>query len=187
MVPGARTYSDVTRDGPTTVVFSTSITKGLKQEHFDEKVNGQVIFRRFHGHKARHIKEYVWTHLEELTPASAIIQMGGNDLPTPRHNPVPVIDIANHIIETGVICRNYGVQKVCIGGVISRRQHYMQQRCRDLNALLVNMCKIHGFIFLDNSDIESRDLYDGVHLNDQGNGKLFENYLFGLNGDIIVT
>ena len=184
VVPGVRSYSDVTKNGPTTVVFSTSITKGLRS--FDDTVDGKVHFRRYHGQKARHIKECVWMHLEELAPSAVILQMGGNDLPTPRYNPVPTIEIAKHIIETGVICRNFGVQKVCVGGVTIRKQFYTRQRCRELNVHLAEMCKIHGFVFIDNSDIELEHLYDGVHLNEEGSNKLYENYLFGLNADIVI-
>ena len=185
IVPGIRNYNEVTRDGPNTVVFSTSITKGIGYSEFNERITGQANFRRFHGHKVRHIKEYVWTHLEELSPSSAIIQMGGNDLPTPKDNPVPVIEIANHIIETGIICRNYGVQKICIGSVTPRKQHYTIHRRKELNDHLQQMCKVHKFIYIDNSEIGTEHLYDGVHLTDEGSNILRDNYLDALNASVV--
>ena len=186
-MPGERTYKEVTRDGPTTVIFSTSITKGLPFTDFNEKVNGKVDFRRFHGHKAKHIKEYVWTHLEELSPSQAIIQMGGNDLPTPRDKPVPVVDIANHIIQTGVICRNYGVKKVCIGGVTLRKQQYTHHRRRELNNHLRSLCKLHKFVYINNDDIGLEHLYDGTHLTDEGSNILCDNYTYVLNNVAVPT
>ena len=117
--------------------------------------------------------------ISKYSPDGIII---GNDLPTPRYNPVPVADIANEIIETGLLCRRYGVQHIFISSVLLRRQFYQQQRCRDLNAFLRDLCVVHNFIFIDNANISVEHLFtDGVHLTDQGSQILCDNYLFYLN------
>jgi lysophospholipase L1-like esterase len=184
MVPGPRPYNDVVEKGPETLIFSTSITKGLRMGEFNEYHEGvgRVSRHRYHGGKARHIKDYLWVHLSEVRPETVILQMGSNDLPTPRSNPEPVSNIVEEIIKSGLICREYGVKNIFIGSVILRRAYYMQTRCRELNDELMKRCKEHGFIYIDNSNINTSHLQqDGVHLTDEGSNLLGNNYLFYLN------
>lgn len=184
LVPGPRNYNDVVAKGSETLIFSTSITKGINKKEFNEHFEGDgtVSFRRFHGGLARHIKHYLWVHLSEVQPESVIIQTGGNDLLTPRSNPVPVADIAKHIIDSGLICREYGTKNILISSVPTRRAQYMQVRCNELNRILEEQCKTHGFIFIDNSNIGTSCLQnDGVHLLNEGSAVLARNYLFSLN------
>lgn len=168
------------------LIFSTSITKGIRPGEFNEYYdgNGKVSFRRFHGGHARHIKEYLWTHLQAVAPKTVIIQSGSNDLPTSRYDPVPVGDIANDIMASGITCKQYGVENVIVSSVLPRNKWFLQERARDLNKFLSELCKVHGFIFIDNFNISvDQHLYsDGVHLNDEGTIVLANNYLECLNG-----
>ena len=185
-VPGPRTYNDVVEKGSETLVFSTSITKGIRVREFNEYVEGNrtVSFRRFHGAKAHHIKEYLHVHLNETRPKSVIIQAGGNDLPTPKYNPISVSDIANEIVESGLLCKKFGVKTIYISSVLTRKPKFMQERCVELNNFLRELCKIHGFIFMENGNITTEHLqYDGVHLSNEGSIILANNYLFYLNDD----
>ena len=183
LVPGPRTYSDVARKGEECLIFSTSITKGIKVNEFNDNYDGGTAsFRRFHGGRVRHIKEYLWTHLEERQPKTVIIHAGGNDLPTPKgEQPIPVGDIANDVMEAGIICRRYGVRDIFISSVTLRKQMYVQRRCQELNDFLRELCKLHGFIYLDNSNIKLEHLFDGTHLNHEGSVILANNYLYYLN------
>ena len=184
MVPGNRNYSDVVKQGPQICVFSTSITKHIKKKELNDLYVGEgtISFRRFHGAIARDVKKYIGVHLEEETPESVIIQTGGNDLPTPRSNPVPVSEIAGEIIKSGLLCQRGGVKNIFIGGVLLRRPYYTQSRCRELNELLREECKRHGFIYIDNTNIDMSHVHDdGVHLTFEGSNILRDNYSFYLN------
>ena len=98
------------------------MTKGIRIKEFNRFFKGgTAFFRRFHGAKARHVKNYVSTHLEEEQPDTVIIHAGGNDLPTRKNNPTPVLEIANHIIEAGQICASYDVDNIYISSVINRK------------------------------------------------------------------
>ena len=134
------------------------------------------------GGKVRHIKDYITTHLRENRYETVLLQIGSNDIPTPRSNPVPVEEIAKIIIDTGLMCREYGVKDVLIAGIIPRRQWYTFNRCAELNKILIAECKLHNFIFIDNSNVLPTHLHsDGIHLNDEGSEVLTQNYLFSLN------
>lgn len=119
-VPGPRNYNQVVERGSEVLIFSTSITKGIRAWEFNDNLEGNrtASFRRFHGAKAHHVKEYLQVHLKETSPKTTIIQTGGNDLHTSKYNPVPVSDIANEIMESGEICRRHGVKTIYISSVL---------------------------------------------------------------------
>ena len=170
------------KEGEKTLVFSTSMTKGINFKNFNDRYNGGTAwFRRYHGGKARHIKHYVSTHLHEERPDNVIIHVGGNDLPTKKYAPVPVAEIADHIIQMAQTCDMYGAKKVCISSVLPRKAKYMQHRCKDLH-----LCRKNDFIFINNSDINLDHLEnDGVHLNKSGTELLENNFLNVLNARVL--
>ena len=170
-----------------TLVFSTSITKGIRVNEFNEYlIEGEARFQRFHGGRVKHFKNYLATHLEEERPSTVVLQAGGNDLPTTRKNPTPVSEIANSIIEAGLMCRQYGVSRILISSVLPRAQAYMQGRRRELNDVLRILCEKHRFIFIENNDIILKEHIcgDGVHLNDARSTLLARNFLTHLNSHI---
>ena len=105
--PGISSYTDAVRDGKRTVIFSSSMTKGIRVKRFSSCLdNGIAHFWRFHGAKAKHVKQHVSIHLDEEHPDRVIILAGGNDLPTKRDNPTPVETIAQEIIDTDLYVLN---------------------------------------------------------------------------------
>ena len=123
---------------------------------------------------------YVTPRISDERPETVIIQGGGNDLRF-INDSVPVETIADHVIEAGMVAKRYNVSNILIGGVTTRKRREEKDRCEALNEVLLNLCREHGFIFIDNSDIEDEHLYlDGVHLNDRGTKILADNYLNSL-------
>lgn len=181
--PGENAYNEAVKYGKTTVVFSTSMTKGINVRNFNNNYKlGTARFRRFPGAKSKQLKHYVLPTLTDDKPQVVLLQCGGNDLPTGRANPTPVEDVANEIIEIAKTCENYGVENILISSVITRKQDYMDRRRKELNDLLIEMCYNLGFIYIDNDNIKHEHLYhDGVHLNHDGSNILSNNYLHSLN------
>ena len=181
--PGVNTYSEATKDGKVTVIFSTSITKGINVREFNKHYKmGIARFRRFHGAKAKYIKHYVIPTLVDENPKVVLLQCGGNDLPTSRNNPTPVEDIAKNIIETAQVCENFGAEHIFIGSITTRTQGYVDRRRIKLNEILREMCYDAGYNFVDNDNITHDHLFqDGVHLNYEGNDILTNNFLHSLN------
>ena len=139
--PGQQAYNEAVRCGKPTVIFSTSITKGINLREFNKVYNtGNARFTRFHGAKAKYMQHYVLPTLIEENPQVVVVQCSGNDLPTSKANPTPVIDIANTIIKTAKTCEYYGANQVLICGVITRKRGYMERRRIELNNLLKDMC-----------------------------------------------
>ena len=134
-----------------------------------------ATFHRFHGGKAKHIRNQIETHLQEERPDAVIIQIGGNDLSAFRGEiPTPVIEIANNIIDSALLCKSYDVKDVCVSSALPRKESYLkntEDRRRELNMVLKSLCDIHKFIFIDNDVGEEKivypqHMYDGVHLTD---------------------
>ena len=196
MRPGYKLYSEVTSGTKNSVIFSTSITKGMKphifREHYTE---GRASFHRFHGGKARHIRNQIETHLQEEKPDAAIIVMGGNDLSSFRGEvPTPVVDIANCIMDSAFLCKKYDVKDVCVSSVLPRKESFTkntEHRRKQLNDTLRSLCEIHNFVFIDNDVGEDKivypnHMYDGVHLTDDASTRLcrkFGGVLNRLHGD----
>ena len=64
--PGEKTYSGAVNQGKKkksdiraqkTLIISTSITRGIRDDRFKECYEGGCKFRRMHGGKVKHIKE----------------------------------------------------------------------------------------------------------------------------------
>ena len=160
------------------MIFSTSITKGIDGNTFNGVYEfGNSRFQKWHGGRVRHIKRYIDSHLEDEKPNTVILQMGGNDLPLRE---TPINDIANDIMEAAQKARVAGVEHVFIGGVTIRSQAYAKTRGEDLNIALQEMCEANDFVFIDNTEIIKKHLYDGVHINKEGSAILANNYLKAL-------
>ena len=162
-----------------TLIISTSITRGIKEERFRNCYEGDSKFYRKHGAKARWIKDDVKENLSPGECTSVILQMGGNDLQD-VFKPDMVTKLANTIIETGQICKDKGIETVFIGGVPVRSYEYTWERCEQLNEELKDLCRHYNFVFIDNSEISHKEhlRFDGVHLNEAGD-RVLANYLFG--------
>ena len=157
-------------------IFSTSITKDIKVREFNTSYNGQsAYFHKFHGGKVRHIKSYIPVHMDEEKPDDVVIVGGGNDL----SGNTPILEIANEIMDAGVICRMKGASRVFVAGVLPRRDFYYQLKRHELNQLLKNLCIVNNFIFIANNNVvlDEHVSYDGVHLNYCGTKVLQENLL----------
>ena len=173
-------YTDAVIIGRKTAIFSTSITKGIRIKDFNEIYrSGSACFRRFHGSRANGMKYHVIPTMIEEKPEVIVIHTGGNDLRTPKNNPISVETIVNSIIDAGKVCESYGAKCIIISGVIIRNTGYMETRRREINNLLKGYK--NGYLFIDNDLIKRDNLYDGVHLNEEGSVILAKNILHALN------
>ena len=115
---------------------------------------------------------------------------GGNDLPTSRGvKPTPVIDIANQIMDSALLCKKYGVKDVIVSSILPRKESYSkdtEKRRLEVNDILQSLCDINNMVFLDNDIGDDkitypRHMYDGVHLTDEGSDLLSRKFGYILN------
>ena len=160
--------------------------KGIRVREFNNHfINGTARFRRFPGSKSKQMLHYITPTLVDDTPEHVILHVGTNDLPTRKENPTKVEEIAQTIVDIGKKCILYGVKTVFISEVITRSTNYMEKRRFYLNRLLKEHCEENKFIFIENKCInECHLLRDGVHLNEEGNIILANNFLNALNTEL---
>ena len=81
-----------------------------------------------------------------------------------------------------ILCRDYGVNAVFISAMICRRGKFLNGKVKRVNFLLKQIYEEYGYFYIDNSNIEIRDLWkDVIHLLESGKAKLAENFMYFLN------
>ena len=101
-----------------------------------------------------------------------IIQAGINDLLYGREG-VNAEEVAKSVVEIGKRAKDSGVSDVFIMGL------YKVDGVNTVgfNNFLKQKCMQYNFGFVHNSNIYKSDLFDGLHVNRQGNDKLKHNLL----------
>ena len=91
-----------------------------------------------------------------------------------------IINIANH-------CKNFGVKQIIISGLtitMRLKASFIYQ----LNKSIKELCRKHGYSFIDNSNLSSENLWqDRLHLNNSGKGVLLKNYVVTLNDSYFLV
>ena len=176
--PGSKSYSNAVSVRKA-AVFSTSMTRDFDVAKFRRDCKGEVNLHKFHGKKARHFKTYVRAHLPEEKPDVVLIQAGGNDLPTKS----TVLQIANDIIEAGIVCKEMGMSKVLISSVLPRRDFHLQLKRHELNNVLKSLCEFNNFTFIPNKKmvLSQHISDDDVHLSELRTELLQETFTCYLN------
>ena len=117
----------------------------MKMESRKPLTQGIATLHKFHGGKARHIKDYIPTHLEDEQPDSVVIVASGNDLPDGEYDAAIISEIAYDIIECGLRCKENGVGDIYISSVLPRRSFHYQLHRKDINDMLEVKCADNGF------------------------------------------
>ena len=128
----------------------------------------------------------IWSTMFSLsptveTPDRIVLQEGCNDI----NNKNSTLDkTANEIGDMVILCRGYGVNGIFISPMICRRNASIKEKVKRINFLLKLICEENEYLFIDNSNIETRDLCkDGNHLleSEKTSGKLPQNFIYFLN------
>ena len=156
-----------------TLIFGSSHAKSINRRSFNEQLqSGSADIHAFSSMTARQITKYMVTHLEEDCPHTVVFLAGGNDIPRRRATNKELEDIAGHLINGGLLCRNnYGVSEIFIVSVLPRAHGDFQGNIHMLNQMLKEKCLANNFKFIDTSEeIILRDHIgrDGIHLNSSG-------------------
>ena len=64
-----------------------------------------------------------------------------------------------------ILCRGYGVNDIFISAMICRRGKFLNEKVKRINFLLELICEENWYFFIEDTNIETRDLWkDGIHL-----------------------
>ena len=90
------------------------------------------------------------------------------------------------IIQTGRICRQYGVNEVFISSLLCRSSTSEMKNIREINCFIKERCVRENFIFIFNDSISEEHLWkDGLHLTGDGTTILANNFINVLNESLL--
>ena len=179
-VPGKSKYSDTMGNSKKTFIVGTSMVKCIRMKHVNSQLrNSYAKLRLFAGATLKHLRYYIISSLIDETPNRIILHGGCNDVNNKSSAPEK---IADEIADMAILCRDYGVNDVFLSAMICRRSKFLNGKVKPVNFLLKQICEENGYFFIDNSNIEIRDLWkDGIHLLESGKTKAAENFMYFLN------
>ena len=197
-VPGNSTFSDIVEHGKRVVLFSDSICNRFSEWQMNKKANNCRIKKKsFPGATALDLAEHhVHPYLRKNCPDTAIIHAGANDILQLGGEDVGLTDklidsICSNILTCGMVCKEYGINQVCISSILSGKSSKFRLSANFVNIKLELLCKQVGFHFIRNNNIvyeKPTHLYkglfykDGLHLNDDGRAILMMNFIDYLDG-----
>ena len=177
-IPGNSSYADLTKNGKKICILSSSLTKPINMNDFNNRLASGVAIKRAHGGAtASQLKYYAQATLKEDYPDRAIISVGTNNLTKKDQTP---LQIAEEIIEVVQTCRQGGVNEIYVSSITCRPQ--FQEKINEINKLLEYYAGINNYMFIDNHCIGMEHLQrDKLHLNKEGIRILTNNFLNHVN------
>ena len=132
-----------------------------------------------HSGARQMLKYYIVPYLIDETPDRITLHAKCNDVNNKNLTPEK---IANQLADMAILCCDYGVSDIFISAMICRRGKVLNGKVKRESFLSKQICEKNGYFFIDNSNIEIRDLWkDGIHLLESGKTKLAENFIYFLN------
>ena len=130
---------------------------------------------RFLRATLKHLRYYIVPSLIDESPDRIILHGGFNGINNKNSTPGK---IAYQIADMAILRRDYGVNDILISAMICNRGNFLNGKVKRVNVLLKQICEEYGYFFIDNSNIEIKDLWtDGIHLVESGKTKLAENFI----------
>lgn len=123
--------------------------------------NSLEKLRSFPGLTLKYSRYYVVSSLNDKTPSRTIFHGGCTDLNGISSTPEK---IAKEIGYMKKLCRGYHVNDTIISVIICRRSKFLNERVNIVNILLKLICDDEAYFFIDNSNIENRDLRKGDNI-----------------------
>ena len=181
VVPGHKTYSQASTPQELTTIISDSMCRSIRVNHFNsflDSAQQKVNISKFPAATATQIRHYAQYALDEDHPSQVIIVAGSNDVAYDYGNGhADPNTISERIMNIVRDCRSKGVNYIHISSLIQRHYYMFRPIINSINDILRRKCEEENFLFIDNSNIFTSDLIDGVHLNVKGNGKFIGNLL----------
>ena len=164
------------------LLLGDSNIHGVPPQKLARKIHKNVFVVRqaISGATASHICHYSEILLKE-NPDSIIIHAGTNDVHGRNASNLSAEAIACELIRTGVKARNAGVQNIMISSILPIDDIEANEKALEINSHLKDHCKSYNFVYVNNSNLTTGDLYDAVHLTHEGKEVLVNNFAFYMN------
>jgi len=181
VVPGHKSYAQISSQQEVTTIVSDSMCRSIRVNKINSFLDSQqqkININKYPAATASQIRHYAQYTLNEDHPSQVIIVAGSNDVAYDygKGHADPDI-IAERIMNIARDCRLKDVKYIHISSLIQRQSYNLRPIINNVNDILRRKCEEEHYLFIDNSNIFTSDLIDGLHLNDQGNCKFIGNIL----------
>ena len=137
-------------------MVGTSMVKGIKVNKVNKQLRNSFAKRRsFPGATLKHLKYCVVPSLVGETPDRITMYGKCNDINNKNLTPEK---IANKIGDIAILYPGYGLNDVLMSAMICRRSKFLNKKVKSMNFLLKIICEENWYFFIDNSNIEIKDL-----------------------------
>ena len=170
------------------VIFGNSLVNfNRKTKYINISLNnGSARFKYFPGATSKDLLHYVDATLQDNLFEVAVIHIGINDIVNNK-NSLNTDHVLENIKNIAVKCKRYGEQKVLISGLLTTNR-LAQGVIEEVNKLILKMCNIEGYCYLNNDNITRANLFkDGLHLLDTGKQILADNLVFNVNINFLMS
>ena len=158
--------------------------RDFNQDMRDYGIHGvKCMIHKFPAATAEQIEEYTPGNVRRNKADGLLIHSGTNSLGVKDRFGNLVWtdeDIIAQIVGTAFRARKDGVRKIFISSLIERRGRFFNEKISNINSILYQICHQNDFIFINNCNLNSSHLQDGLHLTDEGLSILNENFLQAL-------
>ena len=174
------TYSGaVNRKAEKILILTDSMLKTLRMREFNRLLKGKGIayLKPFPGAKAKQLNHHSIPILEEDTYDSTVIHVGINDFLKCSNGMPNITKVVEDIVDIGLNCRNYNIGNIFVSSIVYCEK-VDNELIVSLNKKLHEECVKNGFVFIDNEEVSSYDLWsDGVHMVESGKSIVANNII----------
>ena len=152
-----------------------SILKHVEGWRLNKRMKSNVLVRSIPGASTNGMIHHVKGCLEDISPDTAILHHGTNDLKSGNTSE----KIATDIVNLALTIQNEKT-KVFISGLTIRNDN-LDKRRKEVNQFLERKCLVEKLGFIDNQNINLKMLnQSGLHLNEYGTRRLVNNFCYNL-------
>ena len=188
-IPGNATYSDMTKSGSKIALIGDSVVKRVLGGHINRKLKrGRIFVRSFVGSTCQEVAYHAHPELNKSDVDTLVVNMGTNNiynkLPNGKIVEQTAVEIATEIVECSrKLQSEYNINNLYICTLTPRTDY--PEKLRNINANLRKMCKEgDNFSLISHDNISVDNLYDNVHLDNEGLSIYTSNVIDTLNKSI---
>ena len=131
--------------------------------------NAKSFLRHFSGAQTEDLHHYIIPSLLKEKPDTVVIHVGSNNITHRIFEDFNADKLADEIIDTGKMCRQYGVKGVIFSSSFVKNSIKLGKMISQMNGAVTKKCEENGFHFVSNGNILRKHLCkDGVYLTDEG-------------------
>ena len=131
----------------------------INKENFRKEFKGDwVYFKCFPGANTKQLDYYSIPMLVDEKANTTVIHIGSNDTTKSNYRTINADELTKGIVNIGLKFKYYGVCQIAISSVPARSTNDLNKVIKQVNVSLRSLCKVYGFAFICNENIDRNRL-----------------------------